>query len=228
MGNRTEAGTVCIQGLQILESRGYDSCGVVSITTDSNDKYVFELTKFASSNRFGGDCIKRMTVEGAQKHKHFIGIGHTRWATHGDKTDVNAHPHFDHKMRVALVHNGIIANYHDLKIELNEKHGIKPKSGTDTEIVAILIGVFLDQGSSLSKAIEQTTEMLEGAYSFVLISILEPETMYIFKNTGTMVIGLSDGLREGSNASDLPLEESKELALLKEASTGSDSLPHQF
>jgi hypothetical protein len=70
--------------------------------------------------------------------------------------------------------------------------------------------------------------MLEGAYSFVLISILEPENMYIFKNTGTMVIGLSDGLREGSNASDLPLEESKNTTLKKEASIGSDGLPHQF
>lgn len=70
--------------------------------------------------------------------------------------------------------------------------------------------------------------MLEGAYSFVLISILEPESMYIFKNTGTMVIGLSDGLREGSNDSELPLEESKETTLHKEASTGSDGLPHQF
>lgn len=135
-----------------------------------------------------------MAIEGAPKHNHFIGIGHTRWATHGDKTDINAHPHFDHKQRIALIHNGIITNYHELKTELNEKEGLKPKSGTDTEIVALLVGLYLDKGNSLSQAIDLATQRLEGAYSFVLISILEPENMYIFKNTGTIVIGLSEGL----------------------------------
>lgn len=138
-----------------------------------------------------------MAVEGSMRHNHCIGIGHTRWATHGDKTDINAHPHFDHKQRVALVHNGIITNYHELKAQLEKKEGIKPKSGTDTEIVAILIGLFLDKGESLPKAIDLATQQLEGAFSFVLISILEPESMYIFKNTGTMVIGVSEGLQEG-------------------------------
>ena len=69
-------------------------------------------TKFASSDRFGGDCIKRMELEGKGRHDHRIGIGHTRWATHGDKTDVNAHPHYDQKERIALIHNGLIENYH--------------------------------------------------------------------------------------------------------------------
>ena len=168
-----------------------------------------------------------MAVEGAPKHNHFIGIGHTRWATHGDKTDVNAHPHFDHKQRIALIHNGIITNYHELKTELDEKEGLKPKSGTDTEIVALLIGLYLDKGNSLSLAINLATSRLEGAYSFVLISILEPENMYIFKNTGTIVIGLSDGLK-ASHQNFENIEELKEVELNKVLSSDSDQQANEF
>jgi len=196
IGNRPQAGPICIQGLQILESRGYDSCGIVSIDHDEKGKPFFVTTKFASSDRFGGDCIKRMAVQGATTHNHNIAIGHTRWATHGDKTDVNAHPHLDHRGRIAVVHNGIIANYHDLKKEIKETYDIEPISGTDTEIVAILIGIELDKDKSLFDAVQSGTERLEGAYSFVLISILEPDKMYLFKNTGTMVIGVSDTLQQ--------------------------------
>lgn len=181
-----------------MESRGYDSCGIVSIEKDSEGKPKFVTTKFASSNRFGGDCIKRISVEGASLHDHYIGIGHTRWATHGDKTDINAHPHFDHKNRISLVHNGIIGNYHELKQTVQSEFGITPRSQTDTEIVAIMIGIELDKGKNLFNAISDATALLDGAYSFVLISILEPDNMYIFKNTGTMVIGVSQGLQQAN------------------------------
>lgn len=168
----------------------------MSITKDEDGQPKFVTTKFASTNRFGGDCIKRIATYGAALHNHNIAIGHTRWATHGDKTDLNAHPHFDHKSRVALVHNGIIGNYYELKKQIKKDHGIDPISHTDTEIVAIMIGLEIDKGKALFEAIEDATAILEGAYSFVLISILEPDNMYIFKNTGTMVIGLSQGLKD--------------------------------
>jgi len=204
IGNKAKAGEVCIQGLQILESRGYDSCGIVSI--DENGKFV--RTKFASSDRFGGDCIKRMELEGKGRHDHCVGLGHTRWATHGDKTDVNAHPHYDHKERIALIHNGLIENYHQLKEELREKFRIEPVSQTDTEIVAIWVGVFLDQGFELFEAIQKTVEILEGAYSFVLISILDPDAMFIVKNTGTMVIGVAKQLQASIDQEELKVIDS--------------------
>ena len=135
-----------------MESRGYDSCGIVSIDQDTNS---FKVHKCASTDRFGGDCIKRLSNEGKNEHDNFIGIGHTRWATHGDKTDKNAHPHFDHKNRIALVHNGIIFNYFEIKKNLEEQYGIKQVSETDTEIVCLQIGVFLDEGHSVFDSIKK-------------------------------------------------------------------------
>jgi glucosamine--fructose-6-phosphate aminotransferase (isomerizing) len=214
IGNQRKAGDVCINGLHILESRGYDSCGVVSICPETGQ---FKTHKFASTDRFGGDCIKRLEYEGRREHDHFIGIGHTRWATHGDKTDVNAHPHFDHKRRVALIHNGIISNYFQLKMELKEKYGIEAISQTDTEIVALLVGVYIDQGQNVFDAIKSVVRILEGAYSFLLISILDPEAMYVVKNTGTMVIGIPESLKKKANQLD---NEAKSLNSLSEQ--GSD------
>lgn len=196
IGNQKKAGDICINGLQILESRGYDSCGIVSVCCETGK---FKLNKFASTDRFGGDCIKRLEFEGKREHDNYIGIGHTRWATHGDKTDINAHPHFDHKDRVALVHNGIISNYYQLKQELIDKYNIIPKSQTDTEIVALWIGVYIDKGLNVFDAIKAVVEFLQGAYSFLLISVLDPEAMYVVKNTGTMVIGIPESLKKKAN-----------------------------
>lgn len=193
IGNQKKAGKICMNGLKILESRGYDSCGIVSIDKKTGQ---FKIHKFASSDRYGGDCIQRLCHEGKGQHDDYIGIGHTRWATHGDKTDINAHPHFDHKDRIALVHNGIISNYFQLKEMLRDKHNIVPKSQTDTEIVALVIGIFIDEGQDLMEAIKSSVKILEGAYSFILISTLDPDAMYIVKNCGTMVIGFPKTLME--------------------------------
>ena len=124
------AGDVCIQGLNLLQFRGYDSCGVASLDESNN----FVVSKFASTHAHGGDCITQIEKEGAGKHDHHIGIGHTRWATHGAKTQVNAHPHLDSSGKIAIVHNGMLSNHKEIRDELRDL-GVTPVSETDTELI---------------------------------------------------------------------------------------------
>lgn len=117
-----------------------------------------------------------------------VAIGHTRWATHGDKNDTNAHPHCDHKQRIALVHNGIIENFHVLEDELNNTYGLKPKSQTDSEVIALLLGAYLDQGNTIIEAIKETCSKLIGSYNLAIIYLEEPDAVYLIKNSGSMAL----------------------------------------
>lgn len=175
-----------IDGLAILENRGYDSAGVV--TLDDNNHLA--LSKFAS--RDTADAILRLR-ESAKTHVgHHIGIGHTRWATHGAKTDANAHPHTDTKKRLAIVHNGVITNYAALKNELKER-GLAFVSETDTEVIAQLIGRYLDDGLGLVDAVKATLGRLEGTWGLAVLSPLLPGAIIVAKNGSPICVGLSDG-----------------------------------
>lgn len=116
-----------------------------------------------------------------------LGIAHTRWATHGAKTDINAHPHTDQKQRIALVQNGIIENYQILKQQLVAS-GVNPISETDTEILALLIGQFLDQECSIVEAIKKTCLKLIGSYNIALIYNADPDAIYAIRNSGELSI----------------------------------------
>lgn len=126
------------------------------------------------------------------KHDHSIGIGHTRWATHGNKTDVNAHPHFDLSERFAVVHNGMIENFLEIKQMLKD-NGIEPKSQTDTELIALYTKFIVDsEGLSTEEAFRKCFASLEGSNCCLLIDREQPDRIFAAKNAGSLLIGISD------------------------------------
>ncbi len=153
-----------IKGLHRLEYRGYDSAGVALIADDGELRVyksrgkVAELERFAASKNVGGT----------------IGIAHTRWATHGEPNDANAHPHYSESGRLAIIHNGIIENYAVLK-EALKAHGYGFRSDTDTEVIVQLIEYIRDEGDcSLLEAVRQALGELVGAYAIAIIEKGDP------------------------------------------------------
>lgn len=143
-----DASGFILEGLTILRNRGYDSAGIATISEKGDELLI---TKYASKDSTA-DSIDLVKNHAAKHIGHFTGIGHTRWATHGGKTDNNAHPHTDQHNRIAVIHNGTINNAYELKKELQEK-GIKFLSETDTEVIAQLIGLNLDKGMDTRDAV---------------------------------------------------------------------------
>lgn len=183
---KTEAVDYLLEGLAILQNRGYDSAGICTLDTQND----MVISKFSSNE--AGDALRRL--EGHKRHHngHSIGIGHTRWATHGGKTDNNAHPHTDMKGRIALVHNGVIENSNELRRELQAK-GIKFSSETDTEVIAQLIGSFMDEGLACVDALKKAQDKLEGTWGLVVVDKSLPDQLIAARNGSPLVIGLGDG-----------------------------------
>jgi glutamine---fructose-6-phosphate transaminase (isomerizing) len=186
VGNDNALGYL-LEGLTILQNRGYDSCGVATLTND--DQHNLVTTKFASKGSTS-DSIAILKKESPTRHQnHHVGVAHTRWATHGGKTDENAHPHSDAKKRIALVHNGTIENSSALKEELIAK-GIQFDGQTDTEVIAKMIGVYLDEGMPLMDAIKATLARLHGTYGLAIISKDQPDQIIAARNGSPLVIGI--------------------------------------
>lgn len=178
-----------IDGLKKLEYRGYDSAG---IALQSDNKLIVRKKKGKIAN------LEKM-IEG-EKLYGTTGIGHTRWATHGAPSDINSHPHISQDESIAIVHNGIVENYMDLKKMLNEKYGIVFKTETDSEVIAQLISV-LNEGD-LEKAVYQAVSMMRGAYAFCVVAKDEPNKIIAYRKDAPLIAGLGKGCN--FVASDIP------------------------
>ena len=181
-----------IDGLRKLEYRGYDSAGIAVV----DDDHHLSLRRAEGKLRNLEESIRLNPLDGN------YGIGHTRWATHGRPTEENAHPHRDQSGKVVVVHNGIIENYLTLKERL-QADGHKFYTETDTEVVAHLIGHYVDtEGLALEPAVRKTVAELRGIFALAIISVDEPDTIIAVREGPPVVIGMGDG--EYFVASDIP------------------------
>ena len=185
---KKEALPILINGLKALEYRGYDSAGVAILTGD----------KIKIKKSVGQVKVLEKDLED-EKFVGHLGIGHTRWATHGAPTQSNAHPHVDCTGRISVVHNGIIENYKELKKYL-ETEGHSFSSETDTEVIPHLIENFLKRGNNFDTALFDTLKMVKGAYALVIIDRENPNTLYATKLSSPLVVGV--GADENFLASD--------------------------
>ena len=176
-----------INGLSQLQNRGYDSAGLSVI----NDKMI-KVYKYASTTE--EDAITKLSSLNLEKAKSAnIGIGHNRWATHGIKNDINAHPHLSNDDNFSLVHNGIIENYNDLKQMLISKNFIF-KSQTDTEVVVNLIEYNYRTTNDTFEAIKKTISMLRGTYGLVIQCLHESNKLFCVRNGSPILVGQSDDM----------------------------------
>jgi glucosamine--fructose-6-phosphate aminotransferase (isomerizing) len=173
------AAKILSEALLRLEYRGYDSAGVAII----NDGNIF----LAKDTGNVAHVLQECNVE---KLKGNLGIGHTRWATHGGVTKENAHPHCDDKMQIAVVHNGSIENYVELRKRLSRKHEFI--SETDTEVIPLLIRDYIDSGLAFELAVFATAKELKGSYSILAVSTLDPDKIIAVRNESPLVVGLGE------------------------------------
>jgi glucosamine--fructose-6-phosphate aminotransferase (isomerizing) len=176
-----KASDIIINGLKLLEYRGYDSAGIVT-----NESGHLLIQKKAGKVK---DLEKILNLSSMLSN---IGIGHTRWATHGEPNDVNAHPHTDSTGKIALVHNGIIENYTALRKKLI-KDGYSFTSETDSEVLAVFIGSLYSNGNDLETSVRLALNEVEGTFGICVMCSDDPNTMIAARRGSPIVVGIGDG-----------------------------------
>ncbi len=185
---KNKAVPVLLEGLSKLEYRGYDSAGIAV-------NHGGELDVFKCKGR-----LKNLENIVDKEMDTVLGIGHTRWATHGAPSDVNAHPHTNDAKTIAVIHNGIIENYMELKEWLSEDLGITFQSETDTEVIVHLVDHYYE--GDLLKAVQNAVDRMEGAYAVGVICKDEPDRLVAVRKDSPLIIGVGEG--ENFIASDIP------------------------
>ena len=195
IGSR-EAAPMLLEGLKRLEYRGYDSAGIATVTQSSN-----ELQRTLICKRANGKLMNLVKLVNEEGSPGQVGIGHTRWATHGKPEERNAHPHRDSSGGLAVVQNGIIENHSSLRKDLEAK-GVHFTSDTDTEVIPHLISLELNSlqkndliasGSLLLEAVRRVCSQLEGAYALAVVWEETPEALVVARHQAPLLIGLGEG-----------------------------------
>ena len=193
IGNK-EAFPILIKGLRRLEYRGYDSAGVALINADG------ELNVYKTKGKVDNLCeyCNDKNVSGT------VGIAHTRWATHGEPSSRNAHPHYSQSHNLAIIHNGIIENYADIKEKLKAKD-VQFKSDTDTEVLVQLIEyVMVKKNLSLLEAVQVALYQVIGAYAIAILDKRNPDEIVAARKQSPLVVGIGeDEFFIGSDASPI-------------------------
>ena len=189
LGSR-KAAEVIVEGLSKLEYRGYDSAG---LAVNSSNEEELNIRKFKGRLSVLAEDLEKNPIDGN------LGIGHTRWATHGEPSDVNSHPHFNQAKTIAVVHNGIIENYMEIKEELISE-GVKFESQTDTEVIAHLVDKYYE--GNLLDAVYKTISKLRGAYALGVICKEHGNELVAVRKDSPLVVGVGEG--ENFIASDIP------------------------
>jgi glucosamine--fructose-6-phosphate aminotransferase (isomerizing) len=199
---KREASPLLVEGLSKLEYRGYDSAGVAIL--EEGD---LEIAKCKGRLSCLEEKLKESPLHGT------IGIGHTRWATHGQPSDVNSHPHSNGKKTISVVHNGIIENYISIREWLVSK-GYEFTSETDTEVIPQLIDYYYD--GDLVKAVMKAVSKMQGAYAIGVVTTHEPDKMVAVRKDSPLIVGL--GKDETFIASDIPavLNQTRDIYLLED------------
>ncbi|MGO4108615.1 glutamine--fructose-6-phosphate transaminase (isomerizing) [Paenibacillus sp. YAF4_2] len=193
---------ILIEGLKKLEYRGYDSAGIAVFTTNG-----LEIKKSKGRLAVLEDKLRDEPLQGS------VGIGHTRWATHGKPSDVNSHPHTDNSAKFSVVHNGIVENYLDLKEELTAK-GHRFVSETDTEVISHLVADEYD--GNIVEAVQRAVKRMRGAFALGVLTEFEPERLVAVRFASPLVIGVGEG--ENFIGSDIPaiLEHTRNVYILND------------
>jgi glutamine---fructose-6-phosphate transaminase (isomerizing) len=173
-----------INGLKLLQNRGYDSAGLSYLYEGSLKTY-----KYASTDN--NNSIKLLEDSIHLHEESHIAIGHTRWATHGPKNNINAHPHHDNNNMFSIVHNGIIENFQQLKEQLLKENFVF-HSQTDTEVIAVILGKYYAIHNNIEKAIECTVMQLQGTWALVIIHKNFPDQIWLTRNGSPLLLGIEE------------------------------------